>query len=561
MEYYKQRDFGRVALATYAHYLFGHVDATAAITNDKAFVEGILSLSDKGDSEYTAERAAAWTKDTTPDVQSWGAASSGTDANLAIRLVKALVQKGLSDTSATATPTVSSVNDNNLSETLASIVAQVVGQDTSRLMNYDNSQRTLDQHILLRFIAGDVIYMNIRLRAPAVNVGATNQQVLGSTLQNMYSEESFTLKITLSDSTAPTVSVDTNFIYSDSTKTVIIGYNGTAPNNALIIPEGVIEIATGAFGYGITNKSAITSITIPSTMITIGSFAFSYFSSLTSITIPSNVTTIGGGIFYACSSLISVTIPSSVTIIGDSMFYECRSLTSITIPSSVTTIGYDAFYECRSLTSITIPSSVTIIGTGVFTNCIGLTSVTIPSSITTIGNNMFYECISLTSVTIPSSVTTIGNNVFYGCSSLTSVTIPSSVTTIGTSVFRNCIGLTSVTIPSSITTIENNMFYRCSSLTSVTIPSNVTTIKNGAFYECTGLTSITLPNVTTIGNNAFYNCSSLVSVTFTVTEPVTIGSNAFYLTALTNVSIKTGSTIVTGSFASFPDGCTITYIN
>ncbi len=200
VEYYKQRDFGRVALATYAHYLFGHVDATAAITNDKAFVEGMLSINAEGDNETAggaALRAAAWTKDTTPDVQSWSAASSGTDANLAIRLVKALVQKGLDGA---GVPTVSSVNDNNLSETLASIVAQVVGQDASRLMDYDNSERTLDQHILLRFIAGDVIYMNIRLRAPLVNVGATNQQVLGSTLQNMYSEENFTIKITLGDS-------------------------------------------------------------------------------------------------------------------------------------------------------------------------------------------------------------------------------------------------------------------------------------------------------------------------------------------------------------------------
>jgi hypothetical protein len=198
VEYYKQRDFGRVALATYAHYMFGHVDATAAITNDKAFVEGMLSLSDKGDSEDAAERAGAWTKSTTADVQSWSTASSGTDANLAIRLVKAIVAKGLDGA---GVPNVSSVNDANT--TLGHIVGQVVGQDASRLMDYDNSQRTLDQHILLRFIAGDVIYMNIRLKAPAVNVGATNQQVLGSTLENMYSEENFTIKITLGESSAP----------------------------------------------------------------------------------------------------------------------------------------------------------------------------------------------------------------------------------------------------------------------------------------------------------------------------------------------------------------------
>jgi hypothetical protein len=42
-EYYKQENFGRVALGMMAHYLFGHVDATVAITNDAAFVDAMLS--------------------------------------------------------------------------------------------------------------------------------------------------------------------------------------------------------------------------------------------------------------------------------------------------------------------------------------------------------------------------------------------------------------------------------------------------------------------------------------------------------------------------------------
>ena len=197
VEYYKQRDFGRVALATYAHYMFGHVDATAAITNDKAFVEGMLSLDSAGDSEVAATRADAYklakVTEIANDVQSWSTASSGTDANLAIRLVKALVGKGLS----AGVPVTSLVNAND-SASLANIVAQVVGQDASRLMNVDNSQRTLDQHMLLRFYAGDVIYMNITLATPSVSVGAEGRQLVsGATLESMYSQTSYTLKITL----------------------------------------------------------------------------------------------------------------------------------------------------------------------------------------------------------------------------------------------------------------------------------------------------------------------------------------------------------------------------
>jgi hypothetical protein len=195
-EYYKQRDFGRVALATYAHYMFGHVDATAAITNDKEFVHSMLSVSAAGDNETAggaALRAAAWTKSTTADVQSWDNTSSNADANLALRLVKAVVHKGL-DSAGVPTTSLVSAND---STSLANIVSQVVGQDASRLMNVDNSERTRDQHILLRFYAGDVIYMNIKLKTPSVNVGTKDQAVSGTTLQNMYTEENFTLKISL----------------------------------------------------------------------------------------------------------------------------------------------------------------------------------------------------------------------------------------------------------------------------------------------------------------------------------------------------------------------------
>ena len=41
-----------------------------------------------------------------------------------------------------------------------------------------------------------------------------------------------------------------------------------------------------------------------------------YGTALTSVTIPGNVTSIGQEAFASCTSLVSVTIPSSVTIIG-----------------------------------------------------------------------------------------------------------------------------------------------------------------------------------------------------------------------------------------------------
>ena len=96
---------------------------------------------------------------------------------------------------------------------------------------------------------------------------------------------------------------------------------------------------------------------------------------ITDLVIPSSVTSIGDYAFYVCRGLTSITIPDTVTSIGDSAFSGCRGLTSVTIGNSVTSIGYYAFSGCSGLTSVTIPSSVTSIGYEAFSGCRGLTKI------------------------------------------------------------------------------------------------------------------------------------------------------------------------------------------
>ena len=226
------------------------------------------------------------------------------------------------------------------------------------------------------------------------------------------------------------------------------------------------------------------------------------------------VTLFGASCFELCSGLTSITIPSSVTSLGASCF-SCSSLTSITIPSSVTSLGDCCSSGCRGLTSITIPSSVTSLGVVCFAGCSGLTSITIPSSVTSLGESCFYGCSGLTSITIPSSVTSIGDDCFGDCSSLTSITIPSSVTSLGDNCFEDCRGLTSITIPSSVTSLSDHCFYNCSSLTSITIPSSVTSLGGYCFYNCSSLTSITIPSsVTSLRDYCFSDCKNLETVYF-----------------------------------------------
>ena len=325
-----------------------------------------------------------------------------------------------------------------------------------------------------------------------------------------------------------------NIYIDESTKTVT---DADETVTAVKIPSTVTSIGDYAF----YDCSSLTGITIPDSVTSIGKYAFCY-SGLTSVTIPNSIASLEKCVFGACYRLTSVIIPDSVTSIGVSAFEDCDNLTSIIIPDSVTSIGDAAFEACYSLTSVIIPDSVTSIGDGAFENCKSLTSLNIPDSVTSIGDWAFSGCDSLTNVTIPSGAKNI-NAAFRNCTNLVSVTIPDGVTSIATA-FINCSSLTSVTIPNTVTNIAG-AFNQCKRLANVTIPNSVTSIGDWTFDGCSGLTSVTIPNsVASIGEWGFRFCRGLTSV-FIPDGVTNIGVRAFYgCSNLTRVFIPGSVTLI-----------------
>ena len=275
----------------------------------------------------------------------------------------------------------------------------------------------------------------------------------------------------------------------------------------VVIPESVsyegdVYHVTSLAAFCFNDRSSLTSITIPSSVITLGDYCFWYCSSLTSITIPSSVTSLGDMCFKNCSSLTYITIPSSVTTLGDHCFAMCSSLTAITIPSSVTSLGRSCFFGCSSLTSIDIPSSVKSFGKWCFCDCSSLTAINIPSSVTGLGTDCFGGCSALASITVDANnpvfdsrekcnaiIETQSNTLLYGCKN---TVIPSSVTNLGNGCFQGCSSLTFITIPSSVTSLGDHCFGGCSSLKSINIPSSVTSLGGYCFGGCSALASITV---------------------------------------------------------------------
>lgn len=142
--------------------------------------------------------------------------------------------------------------------------------------------------------------------------------------------------------------------------------------------------------------------------------------------------------FYYCSLLMSITIPNSVMSIGTYAFEYCRSLKSITIPDGVTNISDYMLRYCLSLMQIAIPDGVTNIRSNAFNGCNSLESITIPDSVTSIGASAFLSCYKIASITMPDSIRSIEKSTFSTCCSLKTIEIPSNITDIGTSAFSNC---------------------------------------------------------------------------------------------------------------------------
>lgn len=168
-----------------------------------------------------------------------------------------------------------------------------------------------------------------------------------------------------------------------------------------------------------------------------------------------------GQALHSVQEKLEVVLPSSLKTIGNFAFYDCSNLTSVTLSDGIISIDECAFCKCSNLTSVTIPNGVTYIGKSAFAKCSNLTSVTIPNSVTSIGQCCFLDCSNLTSVTIPNGVTYIEKMIFCDCRSLTSITIPNSVTGIDFGAFVRCVALTSITIPHSVTWIHKDAFDGC----------------------------------------------------------------------------------------------------
>ena len=173
-------------------------------------------------------------------------------------------------------------------------------------------------------------------------------------------------------------------------------------------------------------------------------------SCLQSITVPSSVRSIGKSAFSRCAQLSSVRLAEGLETLEMWAFQDCRALTSITLPASLRTVHPRAFLLCKNLREICVApgnqylrvqDGLLIDNQNRLLCCPPArlqTLVTVPEGIQTIGDAAFYGCDKLQRVDLPASLRAIEDFGFYGGTALRSLTIPAQTTVTGDNVFTGC---------------------------------------------------------------------------------------------------------------------------
>jgi len=299
---------------------------------------------------------------------------------------------------------------------------------------------------------------------------------------------------------------------------------GAASQPVLAVPaeyEGYPVTAVGSFA----NYSALTSVMLPASVVSVASSAFEDCVNLENVLFEkgSLCETIGSYAFRR-TGLKSIVLPGKVTSF-ESAFRGCDGFETVSVEEN-SELYYGAGncivrYADHTLVfggggGVTVPASAARIGNSAFYTRIRLESIAFEPGgvLDSVGGAAFYNCVNLAAVTLPDTVTSVENNAFTNCTSLAAVMLSDSLLSIGNGAFSYCEALASIEFPDSVTFIGSNAFYYCTALLELTLPANLVSVGNSAFDRCRALKSVTAAGnqLKTIGDFAFYECSELVSV-------------------------------------------------
>lgn len=252
-------------------------------------------------------------------------------------------------------------------------------------------------------------------------------------------------------------------------------FDSTGLMGDLIIPEGV-EYIGGMSGYWWTGAFAnchnlLGKLELPSTLKTVGYYAFYNDNFEGELILPESLEYIGECAFYGNNFSGQLVLPERLEYIGDSSFYGNNFSGGLEIPKGLSVINQYAFCNAGFSGCLVIPEGVQDIQECAFDNCGFRGELLLPSTLLTLGKYSFRE-------------NDISNIIFH-----------ENVTSIGIGCFMNCMHLNErIIIPQKVTRINDYTFAGCQLLPEVELHENVSFVGGAAFADDYNLIEITIHN-------------------------------------------------------------------
>lgn len=313
------------------------------------------------------------------------------------------------------------------------------------------------------------------------------------------------------------------FIYNikDDGTIVLTGFKGNWATSNFIIPatienKEVTEISP--FAFLTLDKSNISSVEIPSTVETIGAYAFADFEDLQTVNFSGNgLENLEMGAFFGCVSLEEINLPASTDIISPYAFIDCESLQDINIEST-----NQKFVSIGGVVYSKDKSELLFYPAGKYNS-----SYTVDSACQEIGPCAFMGNNYLTNINLY-NVGMVRDQAFWGCENLESI-VSNSVEYVESLALEGTAWLNNK-IDEDIAYVSLGQALYCYNGSEENIIlDNYVSVSPNAFFGNANIQTLTIGNgVTTIGGYSFFGCNNLETVYLNaVNNVVYIGVGAF----------------------------------
>ena len=181
---------------------------------------------------------------------------------------------------------------------------------------------------------------------------------------------------------------------------------------------------------GCSNLSAVG---IPNGCTSVGSYAFAG-TAIKSVSVPSSVVSLGEGAFASCKKLSYAEIPSGISKVSASLFSGCSALEAFFVKddgsygSASLTVESNAFSGCSALRELVIYTRADSlrIAKNAFNGCSGLKSVSLDCRSLALEDNSFPAGAKIDYINISGEFGSVAANAFYGVS--TTIVYPANGT-------------------------------------------------------------------------------------------------------------------------------------